>query len=223
MSTTRSPRATCILVPLRTYARATRLSRMASITSFMFSSSNGTPSSIARTTLSSQPLAPGTVVINPLAFSRPIIHLTACICGSMMSGNRAHLQMIEAFCVESGSAGRPSDRQPAVFDASVSRVIGSKPPVIGIPRATASGRHFSPMSSSRNSREKGAMYATKEEESITSPTSSRIFSSSEATSDSQRTPSLERPLTRRIAKLARFCVASALATSAFFSVVASSS
>mmetsp|Transcript_33640 Transcript_33640/g.92175 ORF Transcript_33640/g.92175 Transcript_33640/m.92175 type:complete len:241 (-) Transcript_33640:1875-2597(-) len=196
---------------------------MASIESFMFSSSSGKPSSSPCTTLSSQPLAPGTVMISPLGFSRPIIHFTACICGSMMSGKRAHMQMIAAFCVESGSAGSPSAFHPAVFEASVSSAIGSKFSVIGMERVTASGRHFSLTSWSRNSRAKGAMYATNDDESSTSPTSSRIFSSRAPTSFVQRTPSLDRPLTRRLARLARFCVASALATSSFFSLVAVSS
>jgi hypothetical protein len=82
-----------------------------------------------------------------LGFSRPLIHATACICGSMMSGKRAHLWMLDAFCVESGSAGSPSACQPAVFDESVSRFIGStcsrfigsKPAVSGTPRASMSG------------------------------------------------------------------------------------
>jgi hypothetical protein len=74
-----------------------------------------------------------------LGFSRPLIHATACICGSMMSVKRAHLRMIDAFCVECGSAGSPSACQPAVFDESVSRFIGSKPAVSGTPRASMSG------------------------------------------------------------------------------------
>jgi hypothetical protein len=141
----------------------------------------------------------------------------------MISGKRAHWQMIAAFCVESGSAGSPSARQPAVFEASVSSDMGSKPSVSGMARAMTSGVHFSLTRSSRKAREKGAMYATKEEESITSPTSSRILLSSDATSLVQRTPSSWRPLTRRVARLARFCVPSALATSSFFSVIAASS
>mmetsp|Transcript_35719 Transcript_35719/g.93780 ORF Transcript_35719/g.93780 Transcript_35719/m.93780 type:complete len:241 (+) Transcript_35719:1317-2039(+) len=196
---------------------------MASSESLTFSSSSGHPSSRALATLSSHPLAPGTVVTRPLGFSRPLIQPTACICGSMISGKRAHLQMIAAFCVESGSAGRPSACQLAVRAASVSRFIGSKPSVSGIERAIMSGFHFSSTSMSRNSREKGAMYATKDDESSTSPTKRRIFSSSKDTSFFQRTPSDDRPLTRRLARLARFCVASALATSAFFSLVAFSS
>ncbi len=88
---------------------------MFSTTLFMFSSSSsGTPTTSALVTLLSQPLAPGTVVTRPLGFSRPLIHATACICGLMMSGKRAHLQMIDAFCVESGSAGSASACQPAV-------------------------------------------------------------------------------------------------------------
>ena len=51
----------------------------------------------------------------------------------------------------------------------------------------------------------------------TSPTSKRICSLSLPTSSFQRLPSELRPLTRRSARFARFCVASALVTSAFIS------
>ena len=141
----------------------------------------------------------------------------------MISGKRAHLTMIAAFSVESGSAGSPSVRQPAVIEASVSRSIGLKPSVEGILRSTMSGIHLPAHRSLRKVALKGAMYAMKEEETITSPTSTRSLSSSCATFSVQRTPSSLRPLTSRVARLARICVFSALATSSFFSLVESSS
>eukprot|EP00965_Chrysotila_dentata_P105367 3479958-Pleurochrysis_carterae.AAC.1 len=63
----------------------------------------------------------------------------------------------------------------------------------------------------------------KDAATITSPTSSRIFSSSEATLLSQRTPSSLSPSTRRCARLRRLAVLSALASSSFLALVASSS
>ena len=75
----------------------------------------------------------------------------------MMRGKRAALTMMAAFSVESGSAGRPSVRQPAVVEASVSRSIGLKPSVDGILRSTMSGIHLPDQRSARKLALKGAM------------------------------------------------------------------
>jgi len=81
----------------------------------------------------------------------------ACSCGSMMSGKRAQRVMMAAFSDESGSAGSPSVRQPAMADGSESSCIGSKLGVSGMERLPTSGVQLSWMSLSRKTELKGAM------------------------------------------------------------------
>lgn len=93
-----------------------------------------------------------------------------CSCGSIMSGQRAALVMMAPFSIDSGSVGRPSLPQRARAASSASSASGETPLVMGMARASRSGRQACSTSWPRSGELKGPAYETNDAASSTSPT-----------------------------------------------------
>ncbi len=78
----------------------------------------------------SHPLCPSCTTLSSEP-SRFRIHLMACCCGSMMSGQRSLVVRMAAFSVDILSFGRPWLCQAATVASSVSMRTGSRPSVRG--------------------------------------------------------------------------------------------
>jgi len=74
--------------------------------------------------------------------SRALIHDTACICGSMHSGQRLARIVRMPFCTDSSSEGRPSDAHCVVSMSDVSSCSRRKGCVSGTPRSSTSCIHM---------------------------------------------------------------------------------
>mmetsp|Transcript_21858 Transcript_21858/g.35402 ORF Transcript_21858/g.35402 Transcript_21858/m.35402 type:complete len:207 (+) Transcript_21858:3953-4573(+) len=149
-----------------------------------------------------------------------LIHRMPCSCGSIISAQRAAEVMMAPFWIDSGSVGRPSIPHCALR-ASVERTSrGTTPAVIGISRSIMSGNHFSCTRASRNLELNGPAYDTKEDDTRTSPTNFASAMAKDSMAAPHRLFSPDRPLTRRSASSAFFCVLAAVATALFLSSVA---
>ena len=73
--------------------------------------------------------------------SRRLIHVTACICGSMHSANRLARVVKMPFCTLSSSLGRPSEDHCPVSTSEVSNSSSRNGVVIGKPRDAMSSTH----------------------------------------------------------------------------------
>mmetsp|Transcript_6913 Transcript_6913/g.16624 ORF Transcript_6913/g.16624 Transcript_6913/m.16624 type:complete len:215 (-) Transcript_6913:4078-4722(-) len=159
--------------------------------------------------------------MRPLFSSRLRSHLIPCICGSMISGHRLHLEMMAPFSSDTGSSGRPWLIILALSAAVVSWESGEAPAVIGTLRFTRSSTHRVFQRAVRFGWSKAPTYDTKPAAIIQSPTRVPWSRRSLSMSRPQRSFSLARPPTRRTARpsLALQRAASA-STSAFSSVAA---
>mmetsp|Transcript_16562 Transcript_16562/g.49424 ORF Transcript_16562/g.49424 Transcript_16562/m.49424 type:complete len:316 (+) Transcript_16562:2994-3941(+) len=143
-------------------------SSAASSTSPTFSSSTARPNRTPFSSVRSMSFSESLITSRPFSRSMFLIHLLACICGSIMSGQRRALDTMMPFSTETVSVGSPAIVHARMRTGSCSVRIRLVPALLGTPALCSSSTH-SADSCARYAGVNGPEYAIAPDATTTSP------------------------------------------------------